>query len=325
MKHVNTTFSDFTDNHLEELISEHIKYLFEMGDEAITFINHFIFEELNFKIPIHQDTGNIVNVLNEEDENYYDIDLYGQDTNEVSLENSSGFDFYNDNVEEFMNVYSEEFKQWLNNWLIVKVDEIAIEIFDKIENNEITIYRGMGLDKNYLELLNNNQITELGSCWTIDINIANDFTHGKDTQDKVILTGSIHEIDIDWVSTFNLNLSPSLGEDEKEIRLWNNSLIHLKHITINNNEDVEINKLYSADKIELPHIEKQIEEEYNNKDNNGFSKELINLLRDNNYNSLSEFLSLREEYNKKSKQTSNFLKIQNFKPNNNKINTINKP
>ncbi len=137
---------------------------------------------------------------------------------------------------------SEEFYEFVKNELERHLEEAKDNIYDKIEyhSNKITLYRAITVDDNWLQHLQ-AQGKRLGIYWSWDSSGAE--THWGDAakSNTAVIESDIDEKYIDWVSTFKMNMHPNFSE-EKEIRLFKNTPILIKSITIND-EEVDISAL----------------------------------------------------------------------------------
>ncbi len=149
MKYINLSLNEFLDSDRKTLINQYISYINDYNDDLSLFLNHFIAEELNWKIPRNQDNDTIVNILDSSHPTYSDISPYSTDTENTYLDKFYGFDSFDDETELFFNTYKESFTEWIYYWLDQKLEETLLEIFDNFEEDNIIIYRGMGLDTDF--------------------------------------------------------------------------------------------------------------------------------------------------------------------------------
>lgn len=149
-------------------------------------------------------------------------DLEDQDETDVS------------ETQEFFNFIKEELQRHL--------EEAKENIYDKIDynSNKIKLYRKITVDDNWLNHLK-TQGKRLGIYWSWDSNATE--THWGDYNKKNVATieTEIHEKYVDWITTLEMNMNPSYSE-EREIRLFKNTPIKIKALTIND-EDVDISFL----------------------------------------------------------------------------------
>lgn len=147
-----------------------------------------------------------------------------EDQNENDIENTP--EFYN-----FIKTHLEE-----------QLEEAKNNIENEIDynTNKIKLYRKITVDNKWLNHLK-TQGKRLGIYWSWDKGMAD--THWGDYNKKNMATieTEIHEKYIDWITTLEMNMNPSFTE-EREIRLFKNTPIKIKALTIND-EDVDISFL----------------------------------------------------------------------------------
>jgi len=141
------------------------------------------------------------------------------------------YSFSNENNLDYTKLQEdEEFKQSkeFRNWVIYEIECKFHETRDKfkyeiIDGNEITIWRKMKVEKNWLKHLE-KQGNRLGIYWSWDPDVAEPHW-GYDIKGKekeIMIESSIGIEYINWIETLRVNMHP-LYEDEKEIRLFKNT------------------------------------------------------------------------------------------------------
>jgi len=316
MRNINLNLEEFLEDNSIEAITD--KYILDISDDDnITYLNNFIYEVLDGVIPTR----------NEEEDDMLDEDInigdivyimadngYPMTYDGVDNESFQGFDAFSDeeetNSEEFLEVYGEYFSAWLKEEIKYKVIDIIEEIEDRVVENNMTIYRGMSVErkKDFSKLIYSNNYTELGVCWAHEKDSADAFSYSTDKNNKIILEAKINITEVDWEATIELNLSPSLGEEEKEIRIFDNSVINLDKIIIDN-EVIILDKplIFKGGAGFYDYNTKNLIEEYtlyqNNQENN-----LFKILKEFGYSNLKEFEVIYKTYKDKSKYTDLLIK-----------------
>ncbi len=140
---------------------------------------------------------------------------------------------------------SLEFRKFLKEFLESNLENAKENIDNSISyDNKITIYRAMTVDDNWIEHLK-SQGKRLGIYWTWEENAAETHWGDYDKKRTAIIEALIDEKYVDWVNTFEVNIHPS-SEEEKEIRLFKNTPLNIKSITIDS-EEIDISQF--GDKI----------------------------------------------------------------------------
>ena len=131
---------------------------------------------------------------------------------------------------------TDDFKEYVKNWLERDLDIAKENISNNInyDSNKITIYRAMTVDDNWIQHLI-AQGKHLGIYWSWDIKSADTHWGNFNQKNLAIITADIDEKYVNWIHTFELNMHPSLG-DEREIRLFKNTPLNVKSITVNDQE-----------------------------------------------------------------------------------------
>ena len=152
---------------------------------------------------------------------------------------------HDDDDDEIME--SDRFKRWLKYDVEYRIDNFMYEIKDYINaNGIINIWRKMTVDDNWIKRLPTSG-NRLGIFWSFDENAAEAHWGGNETN-KITIESEISQEYVNWDETIKLNIDPSIGEVEKEIRLFKNTPIIIKSLSINNefvNID-SINKVFKA-------------------------------------------------------------------------------
>jgi hypothetical protein len=128
-------------------------------------------------------------------------------------------------------IETPEFVEYVQSELESKFEEVKYDIGYITKNGWITIYREMTVDPRWLNNLKRNK--RLGIYWSWDKHAAEAHwgSFGKGHR-SILLVSQVKEIHVDWVDTFKLNIHPSLGEEEKEIRLFKNTPIKLLDVYV---------------------------------------------------------------------------------------------
>jgi hypothetical protein len=140
-----------------------------------------------------------------------------------------------DDIDDDDIMASPEFLEFVQGELEYKFYEIKVDIEGTIKNGYIIIYRDMTVKSNWFDKLEKHK--HLGIYWSWDKSSAEahwgKFEKGYRT---IKLVSKIKEKYVDWHDTFELNLNLSLGEDEREIRLFKNTPIRLEAIYVKGKE-----------------------------------------------------------------------------------------
>ncbi len=105
--------------------------------------------------------------------------------------------------------------EWVDGYFDSKIYDMAYTLNDLIDDGYIKIWREITAKKNWKPSDRN-----LGVYWSWDKRAAD--AHWSENKSGYVtwLIESVAHVDqVDWNATIALNLAPSLGEDEKEIRL----------------------------------------------------------------------------------------------------------
>lgn len=177
-----------------------------------------------------------------------------------------------DNMETFIQIYkieneyddlddldddeieaSEKFKNWLKYDIENRYDNVVNELGYKIkDDNTIDLWRIITVNDNWLDHIINNG-KRLGIYWSWNENSAEAHWADSSKSNTVVIKTSVSEKLIDWVETIQLNMNISLGEEEKEIRLFKNTSIKIEELYINGENVLDgkegekiRNKIYKA-------------------------------------------------------------------------------
>jgi hypothetical protein len=144
---------------------------------------------------------------------------------------------------------SNDFKKWIKYELETRFHEIQNKFnYEIIDNDDkITIWRKLLVNKNWLRSIEEQN---LGIYWSWNKDAAEPHWGYNQTTKKleVIIESSINEDQIDWIKTLQLNINYS-SEEEKEVRLFKDTLLKIDKLWINNKEvDVSFlrNKSFKA-------------------------------------------------------------------------------
>jgi len=170
-------------------------------------------------------------IKNTDEEEY----LFSYYKTENGIDYDIGFDEY---VEDEENL--KDFDNWLKYEFEYRFDE-AKRIYEKLfasGGGRMTLFREMDVPDKWLKSLQNGN-TKLGIYWAYEKDAAE--AHWGSGAVKVLLQTSVTEDQINWRGTFEANLRPSTGEDEKEIRLNENEKIPLEALFVKDKE-IKLNK-----------------------------------------------------------------------------------
>ena len=130
-------------------------------------------------------------------------------------------DFDDDDIME-----TPEFLEFIQDMLEDRFYEAKSDIADTIKNGYITIYRSMTVKPKWFEKLEKHK--HLGIYWSWDkMSAEAHWGHFEKDYRDVKLVSKIKEKYVDWQDTFELNINPSTGYEEREIRLFKNTPIKL--------------------------------------------------------------------------------------------------
>ena len=138
-----------------------------------------------------------------------------------------------DEDEEFL-IDSPDFYSYIKNELEANLEEAKENIYDKIDplTGGIKIYREITVGPDWLDHLK-KQGKRLGIYWSWDDEAAEAHWGDPSKKNSALLEVEIDEKYVDWETTLQLNSHPYYKQ-EKEIRLFKNTPIVLKNLSINN-------------------------------------------------------------------------------------------
>lgn len=144
---------------------------------------------------------------------------------------------YDEYIEDEKN--KNDFEEWLKYEFKYKFDNQK-DLYEKMfrnGNGRMTLFREMTVSKSWIKSLVKPN-AKLGIYWSYEEDAAEAHWgyNSKGRTEKALLQISITDDQVDWEGTFEANLHPSLGEQEKEIRLKEGAKIHLEALFINNKE-----------------------------------------------------------------------------------------
>lgn len=138
---------------------------------------------------------------------------------------------------------SEDGKKYIEYSIEYRFSEVISMLDDVIrDDNSIIIWREIFVDENWLDHIE-KQGNRLGIYWSYDKNAAE--AHWgydlKNKQIKVLLESKVNAEHINWIETIQQNMDFSM-EEEKEIRLYKNTLLKINNIYIDG-EIINIEKI----------------------------------------------------------------------------------
>jgi hypothetical protein len=158
------------------------------------------------------------------------IDLYKWEDleNDYYLSDEEKEEMMNDdNIDE-----TERFKDWLGGYVENRYNNVVNTISNEstFENGRIKIWREMTVDENYVKHLL-AQGKHLGIYWSFTGDAA-EAHWGSNLNHAVMIETSVLENHVNREETILLNMSPSTGDEEKEIRLFKNTPLKIEAIQI---------------------------------------------------------------------------------------------
>ena len=138
----------------------------------------------------------------------------------------------------------EEFNEWLWDELESKFYDVQSNLYSQIKNGKITIYRAIHVIEDWVTYLE-KQGKHLGIYWTYDKDSVDTYwSDDKRGQTKdVIIETNIPEQYVDWNETYLLNMDLSLGDMEKEIRLFKNTPLKIEKMWGEENKKIDISSI----------------------------------------------------------------------------------
>lgn len=160
-----------------------------------------------------------------------------------------------DNFERFVEYYQYEyaltdvdreeientpdFKNWFKYELMNRYDDAVDRISEKIKpDGNIDIWRRITVDDEESRWINHlaDAGKHLGIYWSWDERAAEAHWGNAAHHNDALIKSSIKEEYIDWRNTIYANMDISLGEDEKEITLFKNTLLKIEELYIDDND-----------------------------------------------------------------------------------------
>ncbi len=187
----------------------------------MTFLNEMSFNSMEH---YHIITPEYIKDIQMSDEYDRFIEHYQYEENKIDIDK--------DEIEE-----TDDFK----NWFKYELDYLYDNVIDKLNhiilsNNTVNIWRMLTVDENWINhLLKKGK--HLGIYWSWDENAA-EAHWGSGNQKRITLKSNIKEEYVNWIDTIKLNMNISLGDEEKEIRLFKNTPIKIDEILNENNENL---------------------------------------------------------------------------------------
>ena len=133
----------------------------------------------------------------------------------------------NDEIDE-----TDDFKNWLEYKIDFRFNK-AIENIEQestVENGRIKLWREMTVSEDYIKHLL-TQGKHLGIYWSFTDSAAEAYWANSKKKLYVKLESSVDKSQINWETTIELNMNPT-GEDEKEIRLFQNTPLKIEAMWI---------------------------------------------------------------------------------------------
>lgn len=126
---------------------------------------------------------------------------------------------------------SGQFIRWYIEWLIKRFREMKECVQSRVSNQEIPIWRGMVVRRQWVENLREN--THLGIYWSCDPRYARPLVSNNRIGSgavNVLLHSKVGTDAVNWRETFQQLLNPKLGWQEREIRLYSGTPLPLLSI-----------------------------------------------------------------------------------------------
>lgn len=173
----------------------------------------------------------------------YDIDFSSIPADYVGIDESASMDQYlmyyamhkgydpYDYPEDEITEDDPAFKEWLRDTMEDKFIDIEWTLKEALNEDEtIDIWRKMTVPENWLAHLTEHG-KHLGVYWSYDEHAA-EAHWGERFKIPARIHGRVPETSVDWETTFIMNMDPSLGEDEKEVRLHEGVPVEILEIEI---------------------------------------------------------------------------------------------
>jgi hypothetical protein len=172
---------------------------------------------------------------------YKDIkpeDLFNDWYNEIKtdIENYDGvdyiFDDFKNEYEEYRDDMSEqeifnlpEFYRYMESEFDNRFEDFIYDMKRIVinNNNKIPIYRVLTVNDKFFSHLETTNLPKLGIYWSWDENSAEAHWGDWKKPNHILLQSEIDESMVNWKDTILLNINSMLGENEKEIRLYENT------------------------------------------------------------------------------------------------------
>jgi len=229
MNYIGKNFEEFMEQYSQDDIMRYIKEMYvNIDDDAfLQFVGEYIALWKDMTMYFDEDDEIIP---------YSKIHLLSKKQREEYAERFNGWDSLNrKDIEVLMESDEDSIISFIEECVLEAISNIEdyIRYNTNEENQRIKVFRGMDVNTDdYLNVLeNDNSYQHLGLCWSIDESVADSFQ-----SNGVIIEAEISQENIDWLNTIGVNVHPSLGEEEKELRLYNHSIINILKIKIKNEE-----------------------------------------------------------------------------------------
>lgn len=137
---------------------------------------------------------------------------------------------------------TEEFKEWFRYELRYRYDNVLDTLTSVIkEDNTIDIWRVMTVNDDWLSRLDKTG-KHLGIYWSWNMNAAEaHWGYDENKNNELLIKSNVKEKYINWDDTIKVNMDYTLGDDEKEIRLYKNTPLKIEIVSINGEEMNMIN------------------------------------------------------------------------------------
>jgi hypothetical protein len=149
---------------------------------------------------------------------------YGSNKLDFSKEFNSKY--FKDKVDKELLLSILKSKQFLNWFLNFSNDEINFLLSSlEVDNNKIKLFRAIAMDEDYLDIIYDNEMIDLGIYWTFDKQSAYPYYGSKLSSEMFIFEGIFDINNIDLNMSILLNFSGDTSS-EKELRVIKGSLVH---------------------------------------------------------------------------------------------------
>lgn len=162
------------------------------------------------------------------------------------------FENFKDEYEQFKDMEDDEitnipeFKEYMRTDFDERFDKFIYNIRRIIidNNNKIPIYRVLTVNDKFFNHLETTTSPKLGIYWSWDENSAEAHWGDWKKPNSIIIHSEINENEVDWEATILLNINAITGEDEREIRLYNNTPLKiLALVNHKTNQKYDISKI----------------------------------------------------------------------------------